>query len=304
MNARRAAAPSAEARIAAFIDSLRHERGLSENTIKSYRYDLLDWRKWLLERDIDVGDVDRARLFDYLGSRIRRGLSSRSAARLCSSLRGFHRWLARERVIAEDPMLGVDNPKLGRALPATLSEDDVERLLEAPDCDTPLGLRDRAMLELMYASGLRVSELVSLEPHQINLRQGVVRVLGKGSRERLVPVGEQALDWLGRYMKQARGELLGDIASAALFPGRGGRALTRQAFWHRIKRLAARAGIDASLSPHTLRHAFATHLVDRDADLRVVQLLLGHASLATTQIYTHVARARLQQMHERHHPRG
>jgi integrase/recombinase XerD len=233
-----------------------------------------------------------------------KGGSPRSAARALSCLRGYYRYLLREGHRDDDPTLDLDSPRLGRPLPKTLSEEEVEALLAAPDTETALGVRDRCMLEVLYACGLRVSELTSLTLSELSLNQGVLRVLGKGGKERLVPIGEEALGWLADYLQGARRELLGEIASEALFPGRGGRAMTRQTFWHRIKAHSRTAGITRPLSPHVLRHAFATHLVNHGADLRVVQLLLGHSDLSTTQIYTHVARTRLRDLHEKHHPRG
>jgi integrase/recombinase XerD len=223
---------------------------------------------------------------------------------MLTSIRRFYRWLVRENVIRDDPSARIDMPKLGRPLPKVLSEVQVEDLLAAPDVEDPLGLRDRAMLELLYATGLRVSELVGLKLHQMNLRQGVVQVTGKGGRERLVPMGEEAQSWMERYLRIARPELLGRRQADAVFPSRRGSAMTRQNFWHGLKRHARQAGIAVELSPHTLRHAFATHLLNHGADLRVVQMLLGHSDLSTTQIYTHVAKARLKSLHEQHHPRG
>jgi len=219
-------------------------------------------------------------------------------------LRRFYRFLLREGLIADDPSALLESPRLGRPLPKALTEELVEKLLAAPHCDNPLGLRDRAMLETLYATGLRVSELVLLGLSQLNLQAGVVKVTGKGNKERLVPLGEEAIEWLQRYLSTARPELLHQKTSEALFPTSRGAAMTRQAFWHNIKRYARTAGIEVNLSPHTLRHAFATHLLNHGADLRVVQMLLGHADLSTTQIYTQVARERLKQLHRAHHPRG
>jgi integrase/recombinase XerD len=230
--------------------------------------------------------------------------SPRSAARALSCLRGFYRHLLRSGDISADPTLDLDSPRIGRPLPKTLSEEDVEALLQAPELDNAVGFRDRCMLELLYACGLRVSELTGLRLSELSLNQGVVRVSGKGGKERLVPVGEEALHWLQRYLREVRPELLGTQASDMLFPGRRGEAMTRQTFWYRIKHHARVAGISKPISPHVLRHAFATHLVNHGADLRVVQLLLGHSDLSTTQIYTHVARQRLQDLHGQHHPRG
>ena len=240
----------------------------------------------------------------YLGARLGQGVSPRSSARFLSCARSFYHYLLREGRINLDPTLDVDSPRLGRPLPKALSEAEVDRLLQAPDPGQALELRDRTMLELLYACGLRVSELTSLQLVQLSLNQGVVRVFGKGSKERLVPVGEEALRWLQRYMVGARGELLNGIPSDVLFPSRRGTQMTRQTFWYRIKIYAQRAGIRKHLSPHTLRHAFATHLLNHGADLRVVQMLLGHSDLSTTQIYTHVAQQRMQELHRQHHPRG
>ena len=287
-----------------FLQALWLEKGLSANTQAAYRSDLTHFHGWLHERGIELVAVSREALGDHLAWRLDQTYNARSTARLLSGLRGFYRFLLREAVIAEDPTLLVEQPRLGRSLPQSLSEADVEALLAAPDLEEPLGLRDRAMLEVLYACGLRVTELVSLTLEQLNLRQGVVRVFGKGSKERLVPLGEEALHWLERYLREGRMELLAGRPSDALFPSRRGEQMTRQTFWHRIKLHARVAGIDKHLSPHTLRHAFATHLLNHGADLRSVQMLLGHSDLSTTQIYTHVARARLQELHARHHPRG
>ena len=274
----------------AFCDALWLEDGLSRNTISSYRADLeqLARRKQLLE----VGEAD---LFGFIASR--KGRAS-SMARLVSSLKRFYRYCVRERRIAADPTLKLDPPKRAPRFPSTLSEGDVEALLAAPRVSTALGLRDRAMLETLYATGLRVSELVRLKTFEVNLDAGVLRVMGKGSKERLVPLGEEAVDWIARYLKERKG-----AADALFLTGRGA-GMTRQAFWHLIRRYGARAVPGKKLSPHVLRHAFATHLINHGADLRVVQLLLGHADISTTQIYTHVARERLKALHARHHPRG
>ena len=287
-----------------FLDAAWLEKGLSPNTLAAYRQDLSSFAGWCEARGIRPRDADGALILDYLSAGLREGRSARSAARLLSCLRGFYRHLLRSGTIAADPTLRIESPRLGRPLPETLGESDVEALLGAPDTGTALGLRDRAMLELLYACGLRVSELVSLELGALNASQGVVRVLGKGAKERLVPVGEEALGWIARYLREARPDLSRGTTSPALFPARGGEAMSRQAFWYRIKHHAAAAGISKPLSPHTLRHAFATHLLNHGADLRVVQMLLGHSDLSTTQIYTHVARERLKQLHAAHHPRG
>ena len=259
---------------------------------------------WLQERGLELAGAGRELILDHLAWRLEQGYKPRSTARFLSGARGFYRYLLREKLIAVDPTLQVDMPQLGRPLPKSLSEADVEALLAAPDLAEAIGQRDRAMLEVLYACGLRVTELISLTLEQVNLRQGVLRVMGKGSKERLVPMGEEAIVWVERYMRDARHELLNGRPSDVMFPSQRGEQMTRQTFWHRIKHQAQVAGIDKSLSPHTLRHAFATHLLNHGADLRVVQMLLGHSDLSTTQIYTHVARARLQEMHALHHPRG
>ena len=287
------------------------EKGLSDNTLASYRRDLVQFSDWLQQReDIALLTAERQHLLAYLGWRVEQGRSARSTARFLSCIRGFFRYQVREGVITDDPSLDIDSPQLGRPLPKSLSETEVEALLNAPNPEDPLEMRDRTMLELLYACGLRVSELVGLQLSQLSLSQGVVRIVGKGGKERLVPMGEEALDWLGRYLNGARRELMdvhGDSASgssAVVFPSRRGRQMTRQTFWHRVKLYGERAGIKSALSPHTLRHAFATHLLNHGADLRVVQLLLGHSDLTTTQIYTHVARERMKDLHAQHHPRG
>jgi integrase/recombinase XerD len=287
-----------------FSDAMWLERGLSENTLSAYRSDLQSLAGWLRINGSDLEHAARHELLAYLQQRVEAGVKPRSSARLLSSMRRFYRYLLRESVIAEDPSARIDAPKLGRPLPKTLTEGEVEQLLAAPDTATPMGLRDRAMLEVLYASGLRVSELVGLQLTQVNLQQGLVKVMGKGSKERLVPLGEEALDWIQRFMREGRALLLGQKRTEALFPSKRGSAMSRQAFWQLIKRYAVEAGIGKPLSPHTLRHAFATHLLNHGADLRVVQLLLGHSSLSTTQIYTFVAQERLKGLHAIHHPRG
>lgn len=287
-----------------FLDALWLEKGLSDNTRDAYRSDLALFNGWLQENGVDLMSVSREAILDHLGWRVDNGYKPRSTARLLSGVRGFYRYLLREKLIAVDPTLQVDMPQLGKPLPKSLSEADVEALLAAPDLSDAIGQRDRAMLEVLYACGLRVTELISLTLEQVNLRQGVLRIMGKGSKERLVPMGEEAIVWVERYMRDARHELLSGRPSDVLFPSQRGEQMTRQTFWHRIKHQAKVAGIGKSLSPHTLRHAFATHLLNHGADLRVVQMLLGHSDLSTTQIYTHVARARLQDMHAKHHPRG
>ncbi|UQY33281.1 site-specific tyrosine recombinase XerD [Pseudomonas fulva] len=287
-----------------FIEALWLEKGLSAHTQAAYRSDLALLNGWLQARGVELQSVGREVLLDHLAWRMSQGYKARSTARLISGMRGFYRFLLREGVIDTDPTLQVDMPQLGRPLPKSLSEADVETLLAAPDLDDPIGLRDRAMLEVLYACGLRVSELVGLTLEQVNLRQGVLRVFGKGSKERLVPMGEEAIGWVERYCREARPALLAGRPADVLFPSLRGEQMTRQTFWHRIKHQARVAGIAKSLSPHTLRHAFATHLLNHGADLRVVQMLLGHSDLSTTQIYTHIARARLQALHAQHHPRG
>jgi integrase/recombinase XerD len=288
-----------------FIDAMWIEKGLSDNTLDAYRRDLRQFNDWLgAERGCSLLQADGASLQAYLGARLHTGRSQRSTARFLSCARGFYRYLQREGRIGVDPTRDVDNPRLGRPLPKSLSERDVEALLDAPALDDPLEFRDRTMLELLYACGLRVTELVSLQVGQISLNQGVVRVFGKGGKERLVPMGEEALSWLQRFFAGARRELLRGNPSEVVFPSRRGGQMTRQAFWYRIKIHARRAGIRQALSPHVLRHAFATHLLNHGADLRVVQMLLGHSDLSTTQIYTHVAKQRMQELHARHHPRG
>lgn len=287
-----------------FLDALWLEKGLSDNTRDSYRSDLALFNGWLQERNVDLISAGREVILDHLAWRVENAYKPRSTARFLSGARGFYRYLLREKLISVDPTLQIDMPQLGKPLPKSLSEADVEALLAAPDLSEPIGERDRAMLEVLYACGLRVTELISLTLEQVNLRQGVLRVMGKGSKERLVPMGEESIVWVERYLRGARDELLGGKPSDVLFPSTRGDQMTRQTFWHRIKHQATVAGIGKSLSPHTLRHAFATHLLNHGADLRVVQMLLGHSDLSTTQIYTHVARARLQEMHARHHPRG
>ncbi|WP_339514634.1 site-specific tyrosine recombinase XerD [Pseudomonas sp. RL_15y_Pfl2_60] len=287
-----------------FLETLWFEKGLSAHTRDAYRSDLTHLNAWLESRGLTLEAAGREVILDHLAWRLNEGYKARSTARFLSGLRGFYRYLLREGIISQDPTLQIDLPQLGRPLPKSLSEADVEALLAAPELDDPIGLRDRAMLEVLYACGLRVTELISLTLEQVNLRQGVLRVLGKGSKERLVPLGEEAIVWIERYTKEARGFLLGGKPSDVLFPSSRGEQMTRQTFWHRIKHQARVAGIAKSLSPHTLRHAFATHLLNHGADLRVVQMLLGHSDLSTTQIYTHIARARLQELHAVHHPRG
>lgn len=293
-----------EAQVDAFLDALWAERGLSQNTLHGYRQDLLKLSAWLGERGVDLATARREHLLGFLASEVRAGRSPRSLARYLSGFRQHYRWLVREQRLTEDPTALIESPKLGRGLPRALSEEQVERLLQAPDTGAPLGLRDRAMLELMYATGLRVSELTGLNLANLNLNQGVVRVLGKGGKERLVPMGEEACTWVGAWLRDGRPHILGGASARELFVSGRRTGLTRQAFWHMIRRHARTAGIESPISPHGLRHSFATHLLNHGADLRVLQLLLGHSDLSTTQIYTHVAREGLKRLHEQHHPRG
>ena len=278
------------------------ERGLADNTLVAYRADLVRFSSWLGERGEDLLGARRADVLEFIAAHT--SAPARTMARRLSSLRRFYRQQIREGAIAADPCANVESPRLGRRLPGALTETEVEALLGAPDVSTTLGLRDRTMLEVLYATGLRVSELVGLTPPQVSMQQGVVRVTGKGSKDRLVPFGEEAHHWLERHLSDSRPAILNNRPSDALFPSRRGAAITRQGFWQLIKRYALRAGISKSISPHTVRHAFATHLLDHGADLRVVQMLLGHRDLSTTQIYTHVARERLKRLHQEHHPRG
>jgi integrase/recombinase XerD len=288
-----------------FIDAIWMERGLSENTLNAYRADLSGFAKWLYTQEgTDLIDVERSQILDYLAHRVKLGTKSRSAARLLSSIKRYYQYCVREQMLTQDPSDRIDAPKLGRSLPKFLSEDEVEALLDAPNLKDPLGVRDRTMLELLYATGLRVSELVGLKTSQLNLRQGVVRIQGKGNKERLVPLGEESISWLEKYLKDARQKISPAAASDYVFTTRRQSAMTRQAFWYLIKRYAQKVGIKKHLSPHTLRHCFATHLLNHGADLRVVQMLLGHSDLSTTQIYTHVAQERLRNLHAQHHPRG
>ncbi len=292
--------------IARFADIIWVERGLSANTLASYQSDLRHAAAWLNETfSISLQEVGRDHLLGYLASLVDQQIKARTSARRLSSLRQFYQLAVREGWVVEDPTALIEAPKLGRGLPKTLSETDVENLLAAPNLQTPEGVRDRCMLELLYATGLRVSELVGIGPDQISLTQGLVRIVGKGDKERLIPMGDEAINWIKRFADNERFDLLKGQPCNAFFPTRRGSGMTRQAFWHRIKHHAKSAGIAAHrLSPHTLRHAFATHLVNHGADLRVVQLLLGHSSLSTTQIYTHVAQERLKVLYSQHHPRA
>ena len=287
-----------------FTDAMWMERGLSRNTLSAYRNDLAGLAGWLLKQGKTLQTARRQDLLAYLSDRVDGGAKPRTTARLLSSMRRFYRYQVREGQLQEDPSVRIDTPRIGRPLPDTLSESEVEALLDAPDEEDTLGVRDRAMLELLYACGLRVSELVSMTSDQASLTQGVVRLVGKGNKERLVPMGEEAVDWLQYYLDESRPELAAGSSAKQLFITRRGKGMTRQAFWYRIRHYAVKSGINKPLSPHTLRHAFATHLLHHGADLRVVQMLLGHSDLSTTQIYTHVARERLKELHAQHHPRG
>ena len=295
-NQRPAGLVASEATIERFIDAVWMERGLSRNTLSAYRTDLTTLARWLAQRERVIEAAKRADLLEFIAWRVESGSRPRSTARQLSSFRRMFKYLVREGVRNDDPTAEIDMPKIGRPLPKTLSEAEVESLLQAPDTEDCLGHRDRTMLEVLYATGLRVSELVNLQLSQININQGVIRVVGKGDRERLIPLGEESLDWIEAFIGGARTEILLDRQSDYLFPTRRGDHMTRQAFWHLIKRYSSKAGV-GKLSPHTLRHAFATHLLNDGADLRVVQTLLGHSDLSTTQIYTHVARERLKDMH-------
>ena len=290
-----------ESLIERFLDAMWMERGLSDNTLRAYRNDLTKFSRWLHECNTSLARARRPQVLDFLAHA---GGPPRSAARRLSSLRQFYQYQLRMGQMSEDPCAHVEPPRLGRPLPRVLSETEVERLLQAPDTSRALGMRDRTLLEVLYATGLRVSELVNLTTNQVNLRQGIVWASGKGGRNRMVPLGEEAIEWLQRYLSEARPQLVAATNSDALFPGRGARALSRQAFWYLIKRYAQQTQIVTPLSPHGLRHAFATHLLNHGADLRVVQTLLGHCDISTTQIYTHVARQRLLDLHAAHHPRG
>ncbi len=290
--------------INSFIDVLWLEEGLSKNTQVAYRRDLSLFACWLNDRKLDLQHCEAEDVRCYLSWRVQESLSPASTSRFISSARRFFRFLVRETILLEDPMLRIELPRKGRPLPKTLSEMDVEALLNAPDLNTVLGSRDRAMLELLYATGLRVSELVSLHLGQVNLHHGVIRVSGKGEKERLVPIGEEAISYLKRFLRGDRELLVTELCLEVVFPSKQGKEMTRQTFWHRIKRYAVEAGIEKPISPHVLRHAFATHLINHGADLRVVQMMLGHSDLSTTQIYTHVAQQRLQSLHKLHHPRG
>lgn len=295
---------SAETIIDKFLDAIWMEQGLSANTLEAYRADLVCLRRWLSQREVKLICTSRSDLLAFIAWRAEQGAKPRSTARQLSSFRRFYRFLFRESVIKEDPTLKIEMPSIGRSLPQSLTENEVDALLAAPDVSNPLGHRDRTMLEVLYATGLRVSELINLKQSEINLNQGVVRIIGKADRERLVPLGEEAQKWLLEFIAGPRTEILLERQTDYLFPTRRGDRMTRQGFWYIIKRYAQKAAIGQKLSPHTLRHAFATHLLNNGADLRVVQMLLGHSDLSTTQIYTHVARERMKELHSQHHPRG
>jgi integrase/recombinase XerD len=282
------------------------EYGLSENTLAAYRNDLAGFSMWLSSDDRQLLTVTTGEVQRYLASKFEQGYRNRSSARMLSTLRRFYAWLLRDRQISQDPTRLLESPKAERPLPYTLNEQQVVSLLKAPDTGNDIGYRDRAMLELLYATGLRVSELVNLQLSQVSIEPGVLRIMGKGNKERLVPVGEVALEWLSAYMRHVRPSLLQNkTATNAVFVTQRGAAMTRQAFWYMVKRHAVSAGIDPEkISPHTLRHAFATHLLNHGADLRVVQMLLGHSDISTTQIYTHVADQRLRDLYKQHHPRA
>lgn len=287
-----------------FLDQLWLEDGLAKNTLSSYRNDLQGFALWCVQSaSLDLLKVQSMHIQQYLAYRFPNA-KARSMNRLIATLRRFYRYYLRTQTISQDPTLQIEAPKIPKQLPKSMSEAQVDDLLNAPDINTDLGMRDRAMLELLYASGLRVSELVGVKVFEVSTTDGVVRVTGKGSKTRLVPMGQEAADWIDRYSKFHRGKILGKRLSDALFVTNRGEAMTRHAFWHIIKRYALLAGIAQNISPHVLRHAFATHLLNHGADLRVVQMLLGHSDISTTQIYTHVARERLKQLHNVHHPRG
>ena len=287
-----------------FLDAIWMERGLSKNTLGAYRADLMMLSRGLAAGGKVIDKAEKSDLLEFIAQRVEMGAKPRSTARQLSSFRRFFRYIMREGLRDTDPTAEIEMPRIGRSLPMSLSEDEVDSLLNAPNTDEPLGHRDRAMLEVLYATGLRVSELINLKQSQINFNQGVLRIIGKGDRERLIPLGEEAQHWIKEFVNGPRMEILLERQTDYLFPTRRGDRMTRQAFWHIIKRYAEKAGVRRTLSPHSLRHAFATHLLNRGADLRVVQMLLGHSDLSTTQIYTHVARERLKELHAEHHPRG
>lgn len=288
-----------------FIDTIWSEKGLSKLTLEAYHQDLKLFAKWLNAENTRLKDASQISILKYLAFRVEHQSTARTNARLLSTLKQFYRYLVRTGQRQDNPTDLISAPKINRLLPGSLSESQMENLLQAPDIKTDYGMRDRCMLELMYASGLRVSELVSLEMNQINYNLGLVRLTGKGNKERVIPVGEEALYWINKYVNQSRPRLLREhILTNAMFISSRGKGITRQAFWQHIKKYLVIAGIKTSYSPHSLRHAFATHLLNHGADLRTVQMLLGHSDISTTQIYTHIAQARLQELHQQHHPRG
>ena len=288
-----------------FLNEYWIEKGLSENTVQSYRLDLTALCDWLDKNDLSLETLDAVDLQGFLGERLEKGYKATSTARMLSAMRKLFQYLYREKYRVDDPSAVLSSPKLPSRLPKYLTEQQVSDLLNTPDVDVPLELRDKAMLELLYATGLRVTELVSLTIENMGVQQGVVRVIGKGNKERIVPMGEEAAYWIRQFILYGRPVLLNGQSSDVVFPSQRAQKMTRQTFWHRVKHYAILADIDAdALSPHVLRHAFATHLVNHGADLRVVQMLLGHTDLSTTQIYTHVAKERLKRLHERFHPRG
>ncbi len=293
--------------IDSFINAIFIESGLSKNTCDSYRRDLIKFAEWYQDLYSDTSSIvgaDNGEILRYLGFQATKGISARSIARSLSTLRRFYTFLKQRNIIPIDPTHLIQAPKIGRPLPESLTEKDITQLINAPDVDETLGLRDRSMIELLYATGLRVTELVELKVSQVNLNQGYLKIIGKGNKERLVPTGDESIFWLKKYYDESRPILTKKVASDVLFLSKRGEGMTRQAFWHIIKRNAKAQGITKHISPHTLRHSFATHLLNHGADLRVVQMLLGHSDLSTTQIYTHVAQARLKQIFTEHHPRG
>ena len=290
--------------IDSFLDSLWLEQGLSKSTLDAYRSDLKFLKVWAKNRELKMDEISRPDLLEFIAFKAEQGSSARTSARMLSSLRRFYTYLMQQEIISTNPTDKISMPKIGRSLPVLLTENEVLKLIKAPNTKKPLGFRDRVMLELLYATGLRVSELVKLEVNQVNLNQGYLRVMGKGDKERLVPMGKTAKRWMKNYLNGPIQEILNDRQSDCLFPTRTSTSISRQAFWQIIKKYAMKVGISAKLSPHSLRHAFATHLINHGADLRVVQMLLGHSDLSTTQIYTHIAQHRLKDLHEKHHPRG
>ncbi|MBF0265616.1 MAG: site-specific tyrosine recombinase XerD [Gammaproteobacteria bacterium] len=297
-----------EQEIKRFLDALWLEDGLSQQTLAAYRRDLQGLSQWLIiikkKYDLALNQIEQDILYEYMSHRVQTGVKTRSIVRWLSTIRRFFRWLLREKMILSDPSALLESPKIGFALPQSMTEKDVEDLLNAPETNNLIGYRDRTMLELLYATGLRVSELVGMDLFSVSLNQGIVRVLGKGNKERLVPIGEEASNWVEKYLTIIRPDILNGKISDKLFVTKRGSGMTRQAFWYIIKKYARQSGISEKLSPHVLRHAFASHLLNHGADLRVVQLLLGHSDLSTTQIYTHIAKQRLQSLHAQHHPRG